>query len=62
MKNQGIFLLTFIALYFLMCLPLSAQTGTGGLRGKIIDTEGLQLIGATIYIDAINMGTIADVN
>jgi TonB-dependent receptor len=62
MKKQGIFLLTFIALYFLMCLPLSAQTGTGGLRGKIIDTEGLQLIGATIYIDAINMGTIADVN
>ncbi len=43
-------------------LPVSSQTGTGSIRGKITDEKGFPMIGATIIVDQTTTGTIADAN
>jgi len=55
---------TFLLLITISALSsyLSAQGGTASLIGQITDTDGNTLIGATVYIEEINKGTIADVN
>ena len=40
----------------------SENKGTGTVTGKIIDEEGMPLIGASIIIKNFNKGTVADVN
>lgn len=39
-----------------------AQGGTASILGQLTDSDGNQLIGSTIYIDQLNIGTITDVN
>jgi len=39
-----------------------AQGGTGNISGTITDENGQALVGATIVVESINLGTIADVN
>jgi TonB-dependent receptor len=39
-----------------------AQTGTASFLGKVTDQDGLELVGATIFIEELKTGTIADVN
>jgi TonB-dependent receptor len=55
-----------LPLAFLFCYVLLfssyAQTGTGNISGSITDENGQPQIGATIYIEELNLGTIADVN
>lgn len=41
---------------------LLAQTGSASISGQITDTQGTLLIGATVYIEEMETGTIADVN
>ncbi len=55
---------TFLLLITISALSsyLSAQGGTASLIGQITDTDGNTLIGATVYIEEVNKGTIADVN
>jgi hypothetical protein len=60
MKKAVTFLL-FITISALSSY-LSAQGGTASLIGQITDTDGNTLIGATVYIEEISKGTIADVN
>ena len=36
--------------------------GKGTLKGEVHDEDGLPLIGATVHISALNLGTVADVN
>ncbi len=52
-------LATVVAFTF---LPGHAQTGTGTISGRISDENGQPQIGATIYIEALSLGTIADAN
>jgi len=47
-----------IALFLLTTLFLHAQTGV--IKGRVVDTDNLSMPGATIFITAVNKGSITD--
>ena len=53
---------TLLLLALLAPLFLSAQTGTGAIRGKITDELGLGLPGANVYFDDFSFATVSDVS
>lgn len=53
---------TLLLLSCLAPLFLSAQTGTGTIRGKITDELGLGLPGANVYFDDFSLAAVSDVS
>ncbi len=51
-----------VLLDFALLSSLFSQTGTGNISGHISDENGQPQIGATIYIEELSIGTIADAN
>jgi len=62
MKRSSKALLSSVLINFLFIICSYAQKGTGNISGHISDELGEPLIGATIFIENLNLGTIADAN
>lgn len=62
MRNLSKISLLLLIIILLSILSLNAQTGKGSIRGNITDENGLPLVGATIFIEELTLGTIADAN
>jgi outer membrane receptor protein involved in Fe transport len=64
--NKRIFKLGFLILFttFFYCLLVNAQvTTTGKIVGKVVDkTSGEPLIGATVTLDRLRLGSATDIN
>jgi TonB-dependent receptor len=59
---KAVNLISVFLIYITFSSGLYGQSGTSSLLGKVTDTDDQQLIGATIYIDALRTGTVTDVN
>lgn len=58
MKQRVLF---FLLILMLMSISVSAQTGGGRIAGVVIDDTGEELLpGATIFIEALRKGDVAD--
>lgn len=54
--------ISIINLSFILAAGAAAQTGTGSIVGRISDENGEPMVGATILIEPLSLGTIADAN
>jgi TonB-dependent receptor len=62
MKKAVHFILTIALSVIIIPNTLFGQSGSASIIGQITDTDGNMLIGATVFIEELNNGTIADVN